>query len=516
MKPPSSHSVAALAALVGGEAPPEEEAKVSMAYHYPAILEAALPSSGPEIVALGDKLSYLLLGGTGEGNEAGKDKGGTGPVDTRDHPSPPAGFAPRPFRVGVLGSSNAAGHDNNYSSTFVPRLRAGLEPILTPLGLVPIVTSLAQGNTYAIPNALCGPALLGDNPLDLLILEYWMNDAPFYHEQAEWYETAIRTALRAPGQPAILFVAVEGGRRTKVQGDRPHRADMRRLQDSFYTVDPYRGLRDHYLDFSVNNLFMSDALYPIDTRYPFRYEDLFATFHPGPAGHAFLAHAVEHYVAAAAAFAVTRFVDWLRAGMTLDELRDVFVTMAAQPLDLPPPLECEPDLCDSPLPHCATTFVPSLAPPLTDHLINASAFPDASLPDGTWSLVIPPSVASHLHPELGLVDIKYAMQGDASSGFIHLAVRTTAASGVIFVCEPPAGWKRDDGWGSVRNDTLVQVDGHPVDLTRPSHHRLSQGPGFTAICTELAAHLTPGPHAVSIKVKAKSANYVQISHIIGL
>jgi hypothetical protein len=172
---------------------------------------------------------------------------------------------------------------------------------------------------------------------------------------------------------------------------------------------------------------------------PWRYEDLFVTFHPGPSGHRFIADHILFYQ-----FTVLR-----RALAVLRDKRLLSVQPFA-PLPLPQAIMCDARWCDaSEPPDCYTSFQPRVSNRSLETAMGVAVLPRVrdgaeaitmraerciEVNDSTWHRVL--AMGEHIVPERGYLDLKIEYTATKTAGPIAFRVRVPRdGAGTIVVSE---------------------------------------------------------------------------------
>jgi hypothetical protein len=422
------------------------------------------------------------------------------------------------FTIGVVGTSNAACHDNELADCFTQLFRDGVADVLAPLGIGAVLRNHAMGALNSIVPSLCLDTMVGDD-LDLLLIEYLMTDAGMPCAPAT-HEMLARRALRMPKQPVPHFVEIEGGRRDfKTTPFPPQTSELDghyRDQNAGY----FRPLRETYADFGLHHMQMLDGLWTVDDVSDWRYETLFITHHPGPAGHRYLADQLLYYHYAAILVALE----------LVAEAPAAFLTPRRRPLP-PTPIFCG-DWCKSDeAPLCLTSFQPryrrerelmaqresvAYVGNATECLTLAAEL----VPPGTheWRRVLPPN--ERLNEVRGYVDFKLTWQAAAGAGDRKFVVTVPRGGvGAVVVCRAPPPWDRTEpGRANLTSsaDVRFTIDAAVV-LPRDAGAAPpinTCGSRFSVTCVLLGESLSEGSHTLSIE--PLSENLIDVSHIIAV
>jgi hypothetical protein len=419
----------------------------------------------------------------------------------------------QPFVVGVIGTSNAACHDNEVTDCFPFYFADDLRRLLKPLAVDVVLRNRGIGGINSVMPSMCVETLVGSD-VDVVLFEFVMSDAgmpcaPSTHEMLG------RRALELPKQPFVTFVEVEGGRR------KDERAEAHTTERDLHFEDwsPHTQLRRHYGDAGLHHLEMLDGLHLVDTVEGWRYEDLFITFHPGPKGHRYLADQLSFYHVAALLMALDLLVD----------APDAFRT--PRRVALPPPLYCG-RWCAGERPDCYTSFqtielqnktlaqamriaaLPVLAPEDINALSVEKLPPDAK----GWQRVLP--VDQNVHAERHYADAKLAWFARGGAGPRNFTVQVPRGGvGTIVVCQAPPVWgKLASGQAelSLLSEVRYAVDGvaaQPAFVD--SLGGLAQcGDAWRQNCVAFGDGLSAGWH--SLQIEPLSNAYILVAHAIGV
>lgn len=447
--------------------------------------ERTMPQVGAEVHALATKYAHAFA--------------------TRSH-----------FTIGVVGTSNAACHDNDLKDCFPLFFRDGIAAAIAPLGVDAVLRNHAMGALNSIVPSLCLDTMIGDD-LDVLLIEYLMTDAGMPCAGAT-HEMLARRALQMPKQPVPHFVEIEGGRRGfKMDPFTPQTSELDghyRDQNAHY----FRPLREKYADLGVHHMQMLDGLWNVDELPEFQYEHLFITHHPGPHGHRYLADQLLYYHYAAILVALELVADAPAA----------FQTPRRRPL--PAPVFCG-DWCKSDeMPFCLSSFQPryrrerelmaqresvSYVGNATECLAMAAEL----VPPGTheWRRVLAPN--ERLNETRGYIDFKLTWQAASGGGERKFVVAVPKGGlGALVVCRAPPPWDRNDvdrtnltSSADVRF-TIDQAVVVPRTDTAPPIGTC--GSRFDVNCVLLGESLSAGSHTLGIEPIGEKL--IDVSHIIAL
>lgn len=421
------------------------------------------------------------------------------------------------FTIGVVGTSNAAGHDNELKDCFTTLFRDGIAQALSPFGIDTVLRNHAMGALNSIVPSLCLDTMVGDD-LDVLLIEYLMTDAGMPCASAT-HEILARRALQMPKQPVPHFVEIEGGRRDfKNMPFAPQTYEL----DGHYrdsNAGYFRPLREKYADFGVHHMQMLDGLWTVDHMPEFHYENLFITHHPGTAGHRYLADQLLYYHYAAILVALELVADAPAA----------YRTPRRRPLP-PQSIFCG-DWCKSDEPPlCLTSFQPRFrrerelmaqieAVPYVANATECLTLAAEHVPLGVhdWRRVL--SLNERLNEVRGYVDFKLTWQAAAGAGERKFVVAVPRGGvGAVVVCRSPPPWDRtDENRASLAStaDVRFTIDQAIVvpraDAVPPIG---TCGTRFSVTCVLLGEALSEGSHTLGIE--PISDKLIDVSHIIAV
>lgn len=406
------------------------------------------------------------------------------------------------FVLGVVGSSNAACHDNEVRDCFPSLLADSIGALLRPLGVSAVVRNHAMGSINSILPSLCLDTIIGDD-VDVLFLEFLMTDAGMTCAPAS-HEMLVRRALLMPKQPALHFVEIEGGRRdfNSVPFDAATGDLDGHYQDG--SAGYFRPLREHYADFDVHHMQMLDGLYHVDHVPEFRYETLFVTHHPGPAGHRFIADQLLFYHYEAILVALDLVADAPNA----------FLKPRRRPL--PAPLFCGEWCKSEQPPMCLSSFQPrfrvdrevmsqSETASYVRNATEALALAAEKVPAESheWRRVL--AANERLNEQRDYLDFKLTWQASIGAGVRKFVVAVPHGGlGVLVVCRSPPPWDRDQpGHSPLSASANVRytIDQTLVEPRDPGAvGTIGQcGTRFSLTCVIVGESLSEGSHTLSIE-----------------
>ena len=357
------------------------------------------------------------------------------------------------FHAAFTGSSNTAGHDNMFMSSYPMQFQSMMRPLWRSIGYKGAafrVSNRAIGGAIGTDQlAWCIPEITGGNAekIDVVFWESIMNDAGSDDSRKHTMEEHLRNALslfggtfngNVPNRP--LWHAVIAGS----NGMRPFDFDEK-------AKPIYRGYSDlieQYSDFGAGMVEFNPSMgmNPMKKAQPENWSDehFYVTWHPGPAGHRIYAEILAYFYLDAALSVLADIKETmadLEKTLNMSIARPVLEMLdllqdAPYEAGLPPPSEskkCQPICTDAMNSYCLLGFNPK------DSVYEISKY--VLEPNG-WRYE---NVAGNPQPidnEDGgqaSVDTKFGYKGNKESGELVLSVKI-AGNKYLMVEKPYADW----------------------------------------------------------------------------
>ena len=202
----------------------------------------------------------------------------------------------RRFVLSFTGSSNTAGHDNMFMSSYSMQLQSIMRPFWQKIGYF--------GSSFVVHNAAVGGHLgtnklrwcvsqFSQNDADMVFWESLMNDAG-YKNSYDYFETWVRNVVTMPKHP--LYGVISTGDATGRYGDacpKPYCAMTNKVNLYWWKqVEPmYAEMKNGYYMATV--AFRRGCANLYETKDECK--DLTVTWHPGPHGHRLNAEVLAHF-----------------------------------------------------------------------------------------------------------------------------------------------------------------------------------------------------------------------------
>jgi len=265
------------------------------------------------------------------------------------------------FRIGAIGSSVAAGHDNCNYDSYEKQLFRTFEPVIQPAGLKLEVLNAGEGGKCGDSYQNQVMCVTQNLHPEMDIVHYsWTY---FEHSAVQVnHENIIRWALTMPHQPPVHIFNTGGKARSCEVGDRKlHQAYSKYgfnsicLEGALYSGGLYGGKKWGVVGDGYHNV----------TRYgeaetdPKRKESLgvvFRNWHPGPLGFQTIADSMAFHYADALIKAIDLVLAALDAGK---DLAKEWPSPSKTPIfssDMPTPIYCDPRICAVDEPPKCTSF----------------------------------------------------------------------------------------------------------------------------------------------------------------
>lgn len=214
-------------------------------------------------------------------------------------------------------------------------------------------------------------------------------------------------------------------------------------------------------EFGPHTQAMYEAVWKLDVKDRYNFNALVvqdkptphpASWHPGPGGHELRGNILAYHYLTLLAGALQDCVDALEAAAQAggDSTTKIMQKLmeAPPPIAMPPPKECEPELCLHPH-HCLMTFEPKAEGDLLEALVKGQDVSSQRLMSGEgadnskWHVELfeTDSSAVAYARGLGLVylDLKFILKGTSQAGPITFAINKKH-EGYLFICSPPGLW----------------------------------------------------------------------------
>jgi len=390
----------------------------------------------------------------------------------------------KPFILGTTGSSNTAGHDNMYISSYPVQLQSILKPFWEKYGV--------EGASFTVRNAAIGGKLgtesqafcvhsqVGEDA-DVVMWESFMNDGG--RPSAAMLEVHLRNANFLPNRP--LWHTLHAG-----TCDR----DVKVGQWSRY--EGYRDIKElaeYYDEAGVGNIHFRpcQGLEPLRDQEP--YDQLYITWHPDSQGHRAYAEVIAYEYLTALQGVLEEHMDEIlqEAGHSIGvNTRDKIDKILAEPTfsDLPSPYKCG-SFCEKPA-ICITGLQPLQPQWSLERFVR---------PETKWEY----RIAAHGHDvsgfdrvrgEQGPLDHKWAFVGGPDDGWLRCEI--TIPSKGLWIHKPYA-----DHSTEYRNELITTGETLRIKLDGKSYKCESSGKKLDKMEVEgcFFEDLPQGKHILEVK-----------------
>ena len=207
------------------------------------------------------------------------------------------------FTVGFTGSSNTAGHDNMFMSSYPMQLQSLMRPLWKKIGwkgAAFVVRNAAVGGSLGTEQeGWCVPQLLGGgDDIDVVFWESMMNDAGHDNSDRHMIENHLRNSISLPRRP--LWHAMIAGQ----QGDEPSKFEKENADGTLASkksrrkiYDAWAPLIEYYKEFGAGIVEFkpSNGLNPYLNENNEDAGKYYVTWHPGPQGHRLYADQIGYF-----------------------------------------------------------------------------------------------------------------------------------------------------------------------------------------------------------------------------
>ncbi|ETO22013.1 hypothetical protein RFI_15189 [Reticulomyxa filosa] len=359
------------------------------------------------------------------------------------------------FTVAFSGSSNTAGHDNMFLSSYPMQLQSLLRPLWVRIGYKGaafVVKNHAIGGSLGTSQiSSCLPEIVGDDA-DVVFWEEIMNDGGRPPPKA--IENHIRNAItlkRRPVWHAILAGSYSGDPSTfrKVQLNSAYKE----LAEYYTKVGA--GIVEFFPSNGINPLVSQDNKYSPDL--------LYVTWHPGPRGHRYYAQIIAHFYLTSLLSVLKTIqpaIQNMKTTVPTLEMHDLLQDIPADSI-LPSGKYCGKVCTSAKRRWCISGMFPSDS----SHFLRWYAestpllWPWQSIASNAQSL-------ANMDGGQAAIDAKYGFLGNGRSQTLKIKIKTSDKK-YVMIHRPYADWNSlKEAIKTMRSWLHLQIDGKDVECIR--------------------------------------------------
>ena len=356
------------------------------------------------------------------------------------------------FHAVFTGSSNTAGHDNMFMSTYPMQLQSILRPLWKEIGYKGAafrVSDRAVGGAIGTDQlAWCIPQITGGNAekVDVIVWESTMNDAGSEVSRRHTMEEHIRNSLSVyggtynnniPNRP-VWHGVIAGS-----NGDRPNKFGQR---PPMYAG--YNDLVEQYADFGAGIVEFAPhaGMNPMKAKDPDHWSDehFYVTWHPGPVGHRIYAEIIANFYLEAALTVledISKTIIDLEKSLAQKVNRPVLEMLdllqdAPYESGLPEPentKKCKPYCTDAEHSQCILGYNPKdEVYDISNYIVNANKWKYENVAGN-------PQPLSNMDGGQASLDTKFGWKGNKETGELQIKVQIQG-NNILLVEKPYADW----------------------------------------------------------------------------